>query len=93
MKAFGTGASGSREASARIPKSLAKAGGQGSPGRDEIRREDASHSQGPRRSAKSTAKAPTANSRQRERRIAVLEAQIRKLADELKALKADDDQD
>ena len=39
-----------------------------------------------------TAKAGTRN-RQRERRIAILEDQIRKLAEELKALKAQDDQD
>ncbi|MGP0069383.1 MAG: M56 family metallopeptidase [Isosphaeraceae bacterium] len=45
-------------------------------------------------SAKEPAKAPhVAKDRQRERRIAALEAQIRKLADELKALKADDDRD
>ena len=45
-------------------------------------------------SDKDTAKAPVVGKdRQRERRIAVLEDQIRKLADELKALKADDDRD
>ena len=44
--------------------------------------------------AKETAKAPAvAKDRQRERRIAALEAQIRKLADELKDLKDDDDRD
>jgi beta-lactamase regulating signal transducer with metallopeptidase domain len=42
---------------------------------------------------KDTAKVPIAKGRQRERRIAVLEDQIRKLADELKALKADDDRE
>jgi hypothetical protein len=35
----------------------------------------------------------TARNRERERRIAALEAQIRKLADELKALKAGDNRD
>jgi hypothetical protein len=45
-------------------------------------------------SDKDTSKAPAVGKdRQRERRIAVLEDQIRKLADELKALKADDDRD
>ena len=41
-----------------------------------------------------TTKAPApGNDRQRERRIAALEEQIKKLADELKSLKAGDDQD
>ena len=45
-------------------------------------------------SDKGTGTAPAVGTdRQRERRIAVLEEQIRKLADELKALKADDDRD
>ena len=46
------------------------------------------------KSTKETAKTPaTGRESKRERRIAVLEAQIRKLAEELKALKSDEDQD
>ena len=40
-----------------------------------------------------SSKSPRRQGPQREQRIAALEDQIRKLAEELKALKADDDQD